>query len=70
MYSCDFSVMVSTYCKEMFLDVGVRIILIYRYKDKYLECSWGLFWFSNAILEHPPRSMTAIALGGWLGFKY
>jgi hypothetical protein len=42
-----FSAMVSFYCKEKFLLGGVRATFISGYKEKYLESSQGLIWFSK-----------------------
>lgn len=36
------------------------------YKDKYLERSQSLCWFSKVIVVSPSRLMTSLALGRWL----
>lgn len=52
-------------------DEGVKTILTYGYKDKYLECSLLLYWLTKVVVaDSPPRSMTSLALGHWLDFQY
>lgn len=40
-------------------------------KDKCLECSEELCWFSKVVvIGSSPRSMTSLAVRSWLGFRY
>lgn len=75
-WSVGFSLMVSIcyeemflfffffFFEEMFLWWGVRLTLICGDKNKYLECSWELCWFSKVvIIDSPPNSTTSLAPG-------
>lgn len=47
---------------------GVKTVFTCGWKDKCLECSQGLSWFSKVVVVgSPPRSMISPALGSWLG---
>lgn len=49
----------------------MRTTLICAYRDKYVECSLGLYWFSKVVVViFPLRSMTSLVWGSWLGFWY
>lgn len=60
-----FSLAVSDRCKEKPLWWGSGATLLYRYKDKYLECSQERCCFSKVVVGSPLRSMVSLGLGCW-----
>ena len=61
--SSGVSLMSCARCEEKSSWWRLRTILMCGHKDRYLECSWGLCWFSEVVVVSSPRYITSLALG-------
>lgn len=53
--------------KRFFLLWELRAALIYRYKDKHVEDSWKLLYFSKMVgIGFPLESLNLLAMDSWL----